>query len=315
MPSTNARACELLSRWVEEPMTKSILVPLDGSPESEAILPEVMRILPVGETVHLLHVVPAFSAPVGFEPKNLLALHEQALTYLEGVRRRMMSEYRGLEIVRWGDPATEILHLTLLENVHMVAMSTRGRGNIARTLLGSVAAEVVRKTQLPALLTHPGIARRTHAIRRVLVPIEGLVVPHDLLETVKSLGIGSKPEIILFHAVAPVYDATPQWAPSHTFSIRSLPKHRLQDLADTVETEGNVAWASVGSGEPVEAILAQSRERGVDLIALTTHGRKGLERLLEGSVAEGVLRGSTVPVLLQKPLVVHQSALLGESYG
>jgi nucleotide-binding universal stress UspA family protein len=296
-------------------MTKTILVPLDGSPESEAILPEVKRILPAGETVHLLHIVPAFSAPVGFEPKNLLELHEQALTYLEGLRRREMSEYRGLDIVRWGDPATEILHMTLRENIHLVAMSTHGRGNVARALLGSVAAEVVRKAQLPVLLTHPGVARSTHAIRRILVPIEGLEIPRDLLETVKSLGVGSKPEIILFHAVAPVHDASPQWAPAHTLSVRSLPQHRLQDLADTVETGGSVAWASVGSGEPVEAILAQSKEREVDLIALSTHGRKGLERLMEGSVAEGVLRRSTVPVLLQKPLVVHQPAVMGESHG
>ena len=52
------------------------------------------------------------------------------------------------------------------------------------------------------------------------------------------------------------------------------------------------------SGAPPELIIATAAENNVDLIVMSTHGRAGLTRLLYGSVAEAVLRGATVPVLL-----------------
>ena len=56
----------------------------------------------------------------------------------------------------------------------------------------------------------------------------------------------------------------------------------------------------VRRGEPAEEILAGAREAGADLIAMTTHGRSGLGRLLFGSGAEAVLRQSEVPVFLMR---------------
>jgi nucleotide-binding universal stress UspA family protein len=53
-------------------------------------------------------------------------------------------------------------------------------------------------------------------------------------------------------------------------------------------------------GDPVTAILAIAQERQCDLIAMSTHGRTGLGRLLMGSVAENVLRQATCPVLTVK---------------
>lgn len=51
-------------------------------------------------------------------------------------------------------------------------------------------------------------------------------------------------------------------------------------------------------GDAVEEILAAAEVEKVDLIAIGTHGRSGISRLFLGSVAEGVLRRSTVPVLV-----------------
>jgi nucleotide-binding universal stress UspA family protein len=53
-------------------------------------------------------------------------------------------------------------------------------------------------------------------------------------------------------------------------------------------------------GEAVAEILAGAREVGADLIAMTTHGRGGLGRLLFGSVAEAVLRQAETPVFLMR---------------
>ncbi len=55
---------------------------------------------------------------------------------------------------------------------------------------------------------------------------------------------------------------------------------------------------AVRFGDPAEEIVEEARESGADLIAMATHGRTGVARILLGSVAEAVLRQSEVPVLL-----------------
>jgi nucleotide-binding universal stress UspA family protein len=295
-------------------MTKQILVPLDGSKEAEAILPEVQRVATVRDHIHLLHLLPAVPAPVGLDPTHVVALHDQAAAYLDVARERQLSGQKGLNMVGTGDPAEGILGYALEKNIDLIAMTTHGRGGVARFLFGSVAATVVRKAQLPVLLTRPDILHHARPLRRILVTVEASETPKDLLETVKSLAGGPGTDIVLFHAVPPVQDPSPQWALETPLSLEARPEHHLQELADTLEEQGYSAWPSVMTGDPVEKILEQARKLDVDLIALATHARSGLERLVAGSVAEGVLQKSPVSVLLQKPLVIHHPALTGEPH-
>ncbi|MBI3856554.1 MAG: universal stress protein [Planctomycetes bacterium] len=295
-------------------MNRSILVPLDGLAESEEILAEVRRFADPQDEIHLLHVVPPLNAPVGLEPTHVIGLYDQASAFLADVRARRLPGRRGLDLVRAGKPAEGILGEALERNIHLIAMATHGRGAFNRLLLGSVASEVVRKTQLPVLLTRPGLIRSSKPIERILVTVEGRETPKELLDTVKSLAAGTKIEIILFHAISPVTDPAPVWAPSMNLTSLPAPERRLQELADLLEEEGYVAWPVVSVGSPAEEILAQGARLDVDLIALATHARSGVERLLEGSVAEAVLRRSPVPVLLQKPLVIPHPVLQGKSH-
>jgi len=55
------------------------------------------------------------------------------------------------------------------------------------------------------------------------------------------------------------------------------------------------------SGDIAEEILNYIESEGVDLVIMGTHGRKGLEKIVFGSVAERVAKGSTAPVLLLNP--------------
>jgi nucleotide-binding universal stress UspA family protein len=74
---------------------------------------------------------------------------------------------------------------------------------------------------------------------------------------------------------------------------------------------------SVWYGPPAESIIDAARARGIDLIIMSTHGRSGLGRLVLGSVAETVLRGTTTPILLlrdrEAPIAVP--ALVAASSG
>jgi nucleotide-binding universal stress UspA family protein len=70
-------------------------------------------------------------------------------------------------------------------------------------------------------------------------------------------------------------------------------------LQRRLEAEGFQVTTEIDRGDPAERIISRAHE--VDLIAMATHGRSGLGRLLLGSVAETVLKQSHVPVLMFNP--------------
>lgn len=75
----------------------------------------------------------------------------------------------------------------------------------------------------------------------------------------------------------------------------------LEGVAAPLREKGLEVEAAALEGTPSEAIVTYARENEVDLIAIGTHGRKSLGRLIFGSVADHVLKHSSIPVLTVKP--------------
>jgi len=76
----------------------------------------------------------------------------------------------------------------------------------------------------------------------------------------------------------------------------------LAALKSKIEKAGpGVVETHVWYGPPASAIVGAARAHKADLIVMTTHGRSGVGRLVFGSVAESVLRGTTLPILLVRP--------------
>ncbi|RPH42254.1 MAG: universal stress protein, partial [Planctomycetota bacterium] len=103
--------------------TCRILVALDGTAASEAVLSEVERIAAGGAGVHFLHVVPMLPSSVDATSAAVMAGHDRALTYLGELRGRL-PEVRGLDIIRTGEPAEAILQVAQEFNIDLVAMGT-----------------------------------------------------------------------------------------------------------------------------------------------------------------------------------------------
>lgn len=80
------------------------------------------------------------------------------------------------------------------------------------------------------------------------------------------------------------------------FAVSSAEAH-LRDLAARLERDGASAEVFVRVGKPADEILACAAEHGADVIVMGTHGRTGIRHLFAGSIAERVVRASTVPVL------------------
>jgi nucleotide-binding universal stress UspA family protein len=80
------------------------------------------------------------------------------------------------------------------------------------------------------------------------------------------------------------------------FAVKQAEQH-LADLSARLGKDGVSAQTFVRIGKPEDEIVRFAQENNVDLITMGTHGRTGLAHMLVGSVAERVVRTSTVPVL------------------
>jgi nucleotide-binding universal stress UspA family protein len=295
-------------------MLRRILVPFDARGADESILPQVRRVMPAGAEVHFLHVVPGFTPPVGDVPGRRVLLHEEALQYLEGIRRAW-PELRGLEHVRAGDPAEAILQVSLELNIDLIAMCTHARAGLAHWILGSVAETVIRKSWLPVLVSRPGAPAPDGPLRRILVPVDGSPHSAAILELVKPLALQVGADVVLLRVTPRVLDPVPMWASTSAPLATHDPLRPIEEIADALEEEGLTAWAAKAEGDPAEQIIKESRGVGADLIAMATHARVGFERAVVGSVTEAVLRHSELPVLVQRPVSKAKQPTTGESHG
>jgi nucleotide-binding universal stress UspA family protein len=144
-------------------MAKRILVPLDQSPTAEAVVPLVADLARgAGASVRLLHVSPMPDAlvakdgrVVAYADQEMARLEAEGLDYLQTAAARLegMAVDR---VVRFGEPAEEILREAEAFGADLIAVTTAGRSGISRVALGSVAEAVFRKAAVAVVLFHPG---------------------------------------------------------------------------------------------------------------------------------------------------------------
>jgi nucleotide-binding universal stress UspA family protein len=140
----------------------TILVPLDGSAGSEAVLAAVERLARKERAmVRLLHVAaPAGTVTVDgrvvrYADQEIARIGHEARSYLTSVAAALTGVEVDL-VVRFGDPVEEIVREATPEKVNLVAMASRHRTGLRRLLERSVAGRVKRETRVPVLLVRHG---------------------------------------------------------------------------------------------------------------------------------------------------------------
>jgi len=283
-----------------------ILVPLDGSPLAERVLPAAaMLARGSGGQLRLLEGIslPLSEGFVG----SLEDLQAAASAYLKDQAERVQRTA--------GVPASTVVQLgfapaiILGEAAHgvgYVAMSTHGRHGLPRAVLGSVAEQVLRESPVPVYL----LPARTEykdvtAIKHLAIPLDGSPLSEAVLQPAAALARQLGAAIALFR----VYD--PPQGPvldQHGRIVRGIDQEvdrimleaerYLAPLVRRLRAEG-VEASGTGDigGEPASLILHLANHASADLIVMATHGRSGLERLRHGSVTEKVLRHSQIPLL------------------
>jgi len=308
-------------------MYRSILVPLDGSTFAEYALPVARSIARrAGATLQLalVHVpIPARYAEgmVIFDKELEARNREHERAYLDEVVKRLAtdSEVPVTSALLDGEigKIPEVLndHATTM-GVDLIVMSTHGRGALSRFWLGSVADRLVRQGLVPILLVRP-LEEKTDGpdlahepvFRHMLIPLDGSSLSEQILEPAAALGKLMQADYTLLRALEPwILSSYPPTEYSLKLDqqvqeqMQREAEEYLEGVAGRLRAQSLQVQVRVVFNKPISAaILEEVGKQGIDLIAMETHGWGGLTRLLIGSVADKVLRGASVPVLLQRP--------------
>jgi nucleotide-binding universal stress UspA family protein len=302
-------------------MFETIIVPVDGSPQDEITAAVGARI--ARQCKAALRFVRVHVAPPARDIENLPAL-ENDLETLEDAYTRQMADGTRLQIggtvegeVLTGPVGEAIAERAAALASPLVVMSTHGRTGFSRLWLGSVADAVVRSSRVPVLLLR--IPPRSAGVvtpppvrfQRVVVPLDGSELAERILEPVITLAALDGGCIhlvrVLEQVVLPEYPfayVTPRLESAEEFDDRKRQATEyLENLAVHIRARdgiGDVSTEVVVDQAVPTAVLDAAKGRSADLVAIATHGR-GASRLVIGSVADKLMRGTASSVLMVRP--------------
>lgn len=271
-------------------MYTQVVVPLDGSERAETALPTAAALVRNGgamlELVGVVHDGVAQAAQADYLSKIAADIEAPQVT-----TRVLIGNHPGEHIAALQQHRPEVI----------VCMATHGRTGLAQTAFGSVAAEVVRRGHGPVVLVGPhadshGIA----GFDRLVTCLDGSKLSETILPTVTSWAVGLSLELDLVEVLA--RDVREQMRAAHIPSTDIREDAYLARTSSDLQREGlAVTWEVLHDDHPGKAIVGFASARDGCLIAMATHGRGGLARLVAGSVAASVVHTAHCPVLLLRP--------------
>ncbi len=301
-------------------MIKSILIPLDGSPFSEQALPWA-ACLAKGLGAHLELVRVHDPVP----PWTIASEGAVAATAVDPAIRSAEEQYLANSVARleeggFAHVTCRLLDGEVVEQVArhaednafgLVVLATHGRGALSRLWLGSVSDALVRRLTMPLLLIRPteGTAiPRAERFRKILVALDGSAESESAIGPALALAHPSRCEVVLVRVVPPVPIAGDAGMPAVPLVDEGLTEALTAQATTQVEAVAarlrspTVAVSTRVVVEPgvAQAILHEASLAGAELMALATHGARGVRRMVLGSVADKVLRGADRPVLLTR---------------
>jgi nucleotide-binding universal stress UspA family protein len=284
-----------------------ILVASDGSPSAEAAITTVIR-FPWNPSARARGVVANFpwlkTESAAAQAVVESSVQAAAVATEQALRRRWPA---ARVAVSNAPPIEAILADAAKFRATVIALGWRGHGAFKRLIAGSVSRAIASNAQCTVL-----VAREApKALRRIVVGHDGSPNATQAIELLASLAAPRGARVILVDAVVrQVLPATAGRLPTATRKqlqqeLRALNEERRQHAQKLLESGAarlrRVGWKvdiEVRDEDAVAAILAAADDHQADIVAVGARAISGLERLLLGSVANGVLNRSKVPVLL-----------------
>lgn len=296
-------------------MYDTVLVPTDGSDTAELAADHALALADAfGATVHVLGVVDLegdagpFDAG-GINEEYLDRLQSDAEADVESVADRAGDRPVETAVVE-GTPADAIVDYVDREGIDLVVMGTHGRTGVSRLVTGSTSAQVVRESPVPVATVQDDGGSPPTDYDDVLVPTDGspaaaAAIDHGIALADAFGATVHAVYVVDTAALAGGADTTiPGGGGGGGVATGDLLEPMIESgegAADRVVAQarerGLDATAEVIEGSPGSALLDYVEDSGVDFVAMGTHGRSGLDRVLLGSTTERLMRHSPVPVL------------------
>jgi nucleotide-binding universal stress UspA family protein len=281
-------------------MTATVMAPLDGSPAAEAALPWAVHL--AKQTNGGLRLVGVHAPPaVMLDGETLVgsvvpdeSVRRKESDYFADVQARLKSVgvHMTAELLD-GSVVPSLADYAKRLKPAWVVMLSHGRGAVARFFLGETASEFVRSSPCPVLLVHPTAdppdLTAVPVARHVLVPLDGSELAERILGPATEFARAVGADVTFLTALAAV--------PNPTEATRYL-----EDRADRLRKAGlTVGVRTVPQGSAADVIVAEAAAKPGTVVALTTHGRGGLSKLVWGSVTDDVVRRTSAPALVLRP--------------
>jgi nucleotide-binding universal stress UspA family protein len=220
-------------------------------------------------------------------------------------------------------PSQVILQAGVEHGCDLIAMATHDRNLLERTFQSSVTSEVIRSAGVPVLAITPekqsGTLDQPAIVTRLLVLLDGSAFAESVLPYVKELGLRSSLEIVLIRWLTQIHP-TPSKADSILADADMLGERVELEAADEAAvvrqylrtTAAELAGAGLKVRWEIPEVALNSDGTGLSqecansIIVLASHGRSGLSRWLQGSIAEDLLRNSGCPVLVIPSALAEQ---------
>lgn len=221
--------------------------------------------------------------------------HLDAMADVEWLERHAPEagvELRRCLVVPAQDTISTLLELTEESPGTVLCMSSHGRSGIGQVVLGSVSAAVVRNSEAPVLLVGPD------------------VIPPTSFATIEICLDGSA---LAERAVGPAVEwaralrATPWFVTVEHPGVAAMVGDtavgaEVRQPAEQLRSEGfDAEWEILHGADVANRLASRAEELEATLIVAATHGRTGLSAVAMGSVAAGIVRGATRPVLVIGP--------------
>lgn len=315
-------------------MYTKIAVPLDGSALAEQALPYAVRLANRLNTQLLLLRVVEVSPLLSDTVEAEVEVIRVAESYLAEVCRVLADRSLELNIepervqtlAVYGERAREITQVSGIEDIDLIVMTTHGRNWLSRLLLSSIAGRVVQHAAIPVLLIRPEQVHPHQSLaetmrqstglegdetrNRIVVPLDGsaetetAIIP--ALALAKKLGATSLHLMRVVVPLLPVDYSEFGEAFEYDRDLENLNRREeayqyLDQVCQQVCEQRFNCVKVVRLGDPASEIIDYATHTPASLLVMATHARPRLGRFFLGSVAEEVVRGTHLPVMLISP--------------
>ncbi|SHH40890.1 universal stress protein [Winogradskyella jejuensis] len=275
---------------------KKILVPIDFSEHSENALETAAAIAKKhGSELYVLHMLELSNA---IYTASSATLNEEGVFYYKLAEKKMntfldRNFLEGIEItpvIKHFKVFKEINEIIDAHNIDMIVMGSHGTSGVKDVIIGSNAERVVRYSNVPVLVVKHN---------PILVEFNTGIFATDFSEDAIEAYLRAKSTFEKLDSKMHIlYVNTPDNGFKSSTEIDVLVSKFLKRADGDLETYPDVTVVSDYSVE--KGILNYANNIGADLVAVATHGRRGLAHFFEGSISEDVANHSTLPVMTFK---------------